>query len=79
MLCPHYLVSDEAMYLSTIKTARRTSDASQISEAPNQQVESFHIVRNLSGTGQGDRPPIHISFDQFAAYLKSNVEASAGT
>ena len=56
------------LYLSKVKAACRTYFANRISEAFNQQAELFRIVRDLSGTGPGDRPPPSFSPDQFAAF-----------
>ena len=63
------------LYLTMVKAACRFFFTNRISKASNQQAELFHIVCDLSRTGSGDRPPPSFSPDQFAAFLKSKVEA----
>ena len=55
-------------FQSKVKAASRSYFAVQISEDSNQQVELFHIVRDLSRIGHSDWPPTSISPDQFAAF-----------
>ena len=63
------------LYLAKVKAAFRTNLTNPVSETSNQQVELFPIVRNLSRIGLSDGPPPSFSLDQFAAFLKSKVDA----
>ena len=63
------------LYLVKVKAASRAYFAKRISEASNQQAELFRIVHDLSRIGLSDGPPPSFSPDQFAAFLKSKLEA----